>query len=529
TYPDRGAGYNVIDNGTAANGANGTCENAGSQYGIFPNRVGWPEIVQVANGDQLVFAHTPIKMMRKAASVSGTQPNDWTYVANPFGLATGATTFVDTWPRAVASGNIIHMIATCSGCTVTDATKSDVGVEAPIRYFRSQDGGTTWDKVDQTLPGLTTATFPEGIGADAYAIHTNGSNVAIIAGDGGSDWMMWKSSDNGDNWTNYTMRHFRGAIDTVDFFGVTDSPDNVQYISNDRFMSVVVTNSGEAHAFAGEQVVVVDRDSVTFKNRYYPGLSQGLWHWSTTMTPGEPEYVDIELEDLADYPTMYTPEDTALWAETSGNYQSGYIGMPTAAVDQNNWVYVVYSKALRGTDSNGDPATSQNYRNLYGTALEPGSMTFKSIQNLGNALTGNGPGEFEESVFPSIVTKVGSDDMIHMIYQNDDEPGLRIQADYDGELLNRMVYAGFSAAILRETGISEDMKTLASGITVMPNPTSNVANVKVDLLKDAKVGVKVYNLLGQEVISIPAADFFVANNNVVELDLSAQPTGMYLL
>ena len=514
-YADRGAGYNVLVNGTWEYGTDGTCDETGqSMYGIFPNRVGWPEIVVTGNGREIVFAHSPIQYVYRDAAEAGTGGplTEWTHVATPF----PSTVLGNTWPRAVASGNTIHMIATCNGCT--DPVS---GVTAPIRYYRSTDNGANWDKVDAELPDLDVATFPHGIGADAYAIHANGNNVAIIAGAGGNSWVMWKSEDNGDTWTKRVMRSFGGAADTI----AVNNATYTGYYSNDRFMSVVVTNDGTVHAFAGEQAAAIDRVTLETTTSYFPGLSQGLWHWSSDFATGaQPEYITYELEDL-------TPDDTtdvvAPLISTYGNYQSGTIGMPSAAYDANGNVYVVFSAVVAGTATGSDTLTAQNFRNLYVASLSPGGSWGKPV-NMAAVASGAGmPSEYEESVFPSVVKQVGSDNILHLIYQNDDEPGLHIQADYDLETNNRIVYAPFNVNLI--TGVKEDLASILGGIKVMPNPTAGKTNVKVELLKDAKVGVKVTNLLGQEVFNKPAADFFVNNNNIIELDMSAQPAGMYLV
>jgi hypothetical protein len=203
-YATRGAGYNFFDGQTWVHGADGTCDEPGGEYGLFPGRVGWPEIIALPSGKEMVFAHTPLQYVARTQYGQGGM-SAWQHSgANLFTPAT----FTDTWPRVVSSGTTIHMIATCQPCTTR-------GVIGPIRYFRSQDEGVTWDKVDVELPGVDTPFFTN-IGADGYALHANGQNVAIIAGGTGDDWAMWKSTNNGDTWTKKTITHFDGAADTIE-------------------------------------------------------------------------------------------------------------------------------------------------------------------------------------------------------------------------------------------------------------------------------------------------------------------------
>ena len=82
-----------------------------------------------------------------------------------------------TWPRAAYSGmtNTIHMInLDYSGGAGTNY----------LQYWRSQDGGATFDIQQAGLPGLDTAGGYSFMQADAYAMAAQDSLVAIVAGAG---------------------------------------------------------------------------------------------------------------------------------------------------------------------------------------------------------------------------------------------------------------------------------------------------------------------------------------------------------
>ena len=52
------------------------------------------------------------------------------------------------------------------------------GLDGALLYYRSQDGGVTWDIQDMQLPTIDTSMFT-GFGGDSYAIKAHGETVCI--------------------------------------------------------------------------------------------------------------------------------------------------------------------------------------------------------------------------------------------------------------------------------------------------------------------------------------------------------------
>ena len=524
-YVNRGAGYNFFDGSQWVYGPDGTCdEPGGTEYGIFPVRAGWPEIISLPSGKEMVFAHastgntlnpTTLQTVSRPQFGQGDM-SSWTH--SGVNLFTPAT-FTNTWPRVVSSGTTIHMVATCQPCT----TRRVIG---PIRYFRSTNEGATWDKIDVELPGIDTPFF-SNIGADGYAIHANGQHVAIIAGGTADDWAMWKSDNNGETWVKKTITHFDGAADTVDL-GLTYPV----YETTDQFMSVVVDKNGLAHAFAGHSVIAIDPDTMKYNNRYYPGLGNGIVYWNENMGPDSLMMAVNGIEDI--YPAGHEKDYIAGAVSSAKDdfspFAAGMVNMPAAAVDANNNLYLVYSALLEGSSLEGD-STGQAYRDLYITRFMVGDTNaWAEPINIPLGISGQ-RSEFEDNVFPSVVKDIANDEVIHVVWQNDYTPGLHVRIDFDEEELNRIMYAPIGLDrwpdIFNVLSAPEEV-SYASNITVAPNPTNTgLANVNLTLDRAAKVGVKVTNILGQEVYNVPAMEKPVGPSSIM-IDLSAQPAGIYI-
>jgi Neuraminidase (sialidase) len=116
-----------------------------------------------------------------------------------------------TWGPTDALGNIIH------GTAIVTSTSGLVHVpynldsdRNQLRYVRSTDGGTTWEKPRDLIPDMGKFCFqcsPRQHPIVGAAADPTGKYVAItwtstyMGGEGDDDvWLMW-STDGGQNWT----------------------------------------------------------------------------------------------------------------------------------------------------------------------------------------------------------------------------------------------------------------------------------------------------------------------------------------
>ena len=546
-FPNRGVGYNYFDGSTWVEGTDGTCDAASParNFGIASKRVGWPEIVVLPSGKEMVFTHSSATINLTERPAKGTggiatwgATTDLTFTGDVQGVGNAGT-----WPRVVNSGNNIHMVYVLNKTVPTGSPAEPVinGVRNPMVYNRSTDGGTTWDKQNIFLPGMVGITDPatpgvintEGfgrIGGDGYAIAANGNNVAIVAGYFGYAWTLWKSTDNGATFTRRVISKLTPADTAI----VNAGADTVAY-ANDNSHAVVIDNNGVVHVWAGEILTKISTrnngTTLIAGDSWYPNAGERLLYWNDAMPAGAKPIGIAGIEDTKPTgdPLDYIASGVANSKRTPYGTM-GLVSMANAAVDAQNNIYVVYSAPVEGTSNNG-AADGQPYRDIYIMKRNAVNGVWSSNPiNIARMLgAGGAPGvstaeNFEESVFPSVAHTVGSDNKVHITFMSDYEPGMNLGADVDAELENSIMYYAFDGNLL---GTKEDVKNYVNNISVFPNPTSNNVTINVDLKKNANVSVKVMNIMGQEVKNVPASQM-AAGANKVSVDMSNLANGVYL-
>ncbi|MFC5271284.1 T9SS type A sorting domain-containing protein [Adhaeribacter terreus] len=544
-FASRGVGYNYFDGTTWKEGATsrpgefqGTCGYPAAQanFGIASKRVGWPEIVSVG-GNEMVFTHdvgiSVTKRPAKGATGITTwgQTTDLAFTQN-IGGVTGNN---GTWPRVIADGNNIHMIYTINNTPLPVIN----GVSGMVVYSRSTDGGNTWDKQNIQLPGLTYANGYDRIGGDAYALAVNGQNVAIVTGSAGDPWTLWKSTDNGDNFTRTVM----SSVVPADTVGNTIISPNAAgsvdtfytAFTNDNAHALTIDNAGNVHVFAGEIRVAV-RDTLgslrpVTNGTWFPNSGAGILHWTDKAgAPTTPTLI-AELEE---------PRKPISWTIPTGKNgggiapygQVGLLSMPNAAYDAQGNVYLVYSGVMLGTSHTSD-STGQPFRDLYLTKFTASTNSWIAadrVTNIARKLDIYGDSsstaeQLEESVFPSVHHFVDTDGLLHVSWMSDDKPGMTLGRDEDPEKENSIMYMAMKVEEL--LGRKKDMAAFVNEIKAYPNPTSGKIAINVDLKKSANVKVRVTNIMGQEVASVEAGKL-ATGKNTISVDMSNFANGVYL-
>ncbi len=543
-FPNRGSGYNYFDGNSWIYGITGTCSTPEKNFGVNDKRTGWPEVVVLPTGKEMLFTHNStngINVTSRPAKGTGgmtswSPTTDLTFSSN---IGTPPVTGNNgTWPRAVSSGNTIHLIYAINNTPVPEIN----GVSGPMVYNRSLDGGLTWDKTNVFLPGMvgmttgTPATInDEGfarIGGDGYAIATRGNNVAIVAGYFGYAWTLWKSTDNGNTFT----RRVISKITAADTLIINSGADTVAF-TNDNSHAVIIDNAGVVHVSAGAILTKVSRKGTganakfipTTPNSWFPNSGRDLWYWNDAMPAGA-KPMDIATIEDSQPATSQTD-----WVATGGTNRTPYgtmglVSMPNMAVDASNNVYISYTGAVEGTSNDGTQ-TGQPFRDIYITKRFASNGKFSNRLNISRSLNaGQAPGKstaenFEESVFPSLAHEVGADNKVHMTFMVDYEPGMHLGSDADAELENFIMYYAFPGMSL--VGMKEDISAFVNNISAFPNPTNDNVTINVDLKKNANVSVKVTNIMGQEVANV-ASKQMAAGKTPVKIDMNGLANGVYL-
>lgn len=297
SYTDRGTGYNFRSSAT------NTWEEFPSTR-IENIRTGWSNLVHLSNGTEMVLAHNGaggIKYVQRATVGTG----DWSAAAE-IPTANGEALL---WPRACnggSDGNTVHMTA----ITDPNNTTNYNGLGSCLLYYRSTDGGATWDVTDGALPEMN-SNYTTGVTADTYAIHARGNTVVISVFGELQDSYIFVSEDNGTTWTKTVFWDF--PIDNYDIDMGTDiEGDGIQdtILSSDGTGALYIDVNNNIHIAFGTMFYTDDLGVVDSTYSYFP-LAGSIAYWNSNMTPelvGQDSIVVGQDSVFAYNETFYTNE-----------------------------------------------------------------------------------------------------------------------------------------------------------------------------------------------------------------------------
>lgn len=491
TYPDRGTGYNYY---------------SGGSWGPLPSarietdRRGWPSIDILANGNEIVVSHANVTTAT-ASNISPAGANTWTQTALP-AFPGGEVTL---WNRTVTGGpdgNTVHMIdlsyPTGNGGPIVN------GLDGCLSYSRSLDGGANWDIVRALPPGVNDTEYI-GFRADGYAMDAKDNTVAFVSGNITDDWALWKSTDNGSNWTRTVIMDFpftkydgTTQITDVDGDGVADT-----LLTTDGSYAILIDNNGMVHAFAGA-MLVLDDDPTTNIGLFLS--TDGLMYWNESMGSNPPVVIatapDLDGSGQAD----------AFAADLGGRYgNDGICSMPSCGIDAAGNIYVSYCPLIEGTDSGNPTPLAFSYRNVYLMASTDGGAFWGTPVNVSNS-------QFDEGVFCAMARDVDGG-CVNLVWQQDGSPGYSVPPNGEHAIGNNDI---IHDCVDVNTVLSSVSETLTAGVAVslFPNPASNNLNITYTVEKPVDMIVEVRNMLGQVVESFnrsaAAKGTFTINVNVSE-------------
>ena len=412
-FDDRGTGYNFHD---------GSVWNEIPDERIETTRTGWPSIVHTANGREVVMSHagvdTPLHMAWRDAG-SGA----WSETSIESDLEVGKL-----WPRMAAGGedgNSLHVI--CISTPEANGGAVLNGQDGALLYYRSQDGGDTWDITDMIFSELDSSAF-FAFSGDTYAIHARGNTVAFAAFNDFADSFVMISQDNGDTWEQQLLVDFPVDLYEVDMglpeIGEDYNEDGLfqEFFNADGAGDVHVDTYGQVHVSYGS-MYYMDADTIDGTTSYFPGTN-GLAYWNETMGPNSAQIVaysyDIDGDGILDL-----DDNIAV-------YGVGCAAFPSMASDASGNMYITYS-AIMENFSTG----VQNYRHQYVIHSMDGGMTWNTEEAYD--LTPDVNFDGYEAVFGSIAPDVVNG-TLEIIYQRDLEPGLHVSGDLDPIDINDIVH-----------------------------------------------------------------------------------------
>lgn len=508
-YDDRGTGYNYFD---------------GSAWGAIPGarieseRTGWPQLLSVSK--DIVIAHGPADGSLLMNQNSAFGADDWTetsITASPIPRL--------VWPRAAVGGpdgNTIHLIA--------NTYDEYAGMIRTIVYYRSTDGGQTWDITGEVIDGADSTKY-NLIRGDQYTIDARGNTIAIGIFSSLGDVQVLKSTDNGDTWTSLTVIDFPDQFEPFnsdeDFFDVDEDGIADSTSKNEGSGAVIIDSEGKVHVAAALWFGHYDGG-----NYYYPSLSDGIVYWNENMPEGEfstdfivaPSMVYLH-NNLDTVVKMPDPNGNGEpdWAvddpSTSffGDYQLSLSSFPQFAIDEDDNIYMVYSTVMEEYYKDDANPNLQHFRHIYcvgkyanGGWDEPVNLTLET-----------GIDANTENICPMAARNIYNDEL-HVMWQNDSEPGISVDTDGDGDppTTNTIIYNSFPRElILPAVGIKNAKKNNTTSSFAYPNPVKDILHLDIKQGAD----VKIYDVTGRNMLHIKQA------SSSQTIDMSSYENGTYLI
>ncbi len=536
-YSDRGTGY---------------AHASGGVWGAPPffrqesERTGWPNLAKLPNGQEVITTHSgafPHVLAGPANPGEGdATSSNWAIESNLDQDAVGAV-----WTRVATSGNWVHMIALTTPSAFGGAEFA--GLDGHIVYFRSPDGGATWDKAYAVIPGLDAANYADHP-QDSYSIDAVGSTVAVGVWHDWADTKVFTSPDNGDNWETHLVYDFPldfyvlddpytfediGGLDPDSPGSTNPEPslaDSLAMLTTDGSGSVLIGVDGVVHVMTGG-MWVTDDDYTDGNSNFYPTTSL-MMYWNSEMgADGETAEIIwdglIVNEDEVDSDTAFTICNETDWY---GGYFTSLTTHPIGSVDDAGRVYFAFTTPMDNLCSE----SQQNFNHVHVMATKNNGCTWTDAYDIINTDTYDDVDVANsiETNFPSMARTV--DDQLHIIYQQDGNPGHSLSGDMDPIEVNSIYYAAIDVADLGEFPEMDGCTTVGTSnveptemnFNLAPNPASSTVNVTYNLAAKSDVNVSLMTITGK-LVNTYANETQLEGNQNVTMNIADVPAGIYLV
>ncbi len=499
-FADRGTGYNFY---------NGSSWNEMPSNRIETFKTGWPSYAMLGNGNEIVVSHQTSNASLVFMSREFGTTEDW-----EVSKISSSTGFIIAWNKLAVGGpdnNTIHCIA----LTYRELNTNDSvfqGQRQALLYWRSLDGGATWDIRDKLIVELD-KTYFYGFRPDSYSLSSSGNNVAIGVWGPWYDGVILKSEDNGSSWKKSTVRDF--PIDLYNYSSITDDDGDGladTILTIDGCGDITFDSNGNLHAVFGLYKVIAkesETGSIDHINYHGPGE---IHYWNESFKADSSIRVTgIVDTDNSGSINLISPKPAI------GKYGIGYCSWPSIRMDADNNLFVVYSGVVENRHN-----MSQHFRHIYLTKSSDNGQTWCKRPN---DLTPDNGEEGYECAFPSVARGLIKD-KIHILYQRDFEPGIHLLGDKDPAEKNSIVYlqAGLSDTCWYE-GVNIETLSDLDEIKVYPNPVERELYMQVGKLQIYDPQYVITNLLGERVL----LEEMIYKNGKLMADCSSLESGIYII
>ncbi|MBE0638532.1 MAG: T9SS type A sorting domain-containing protein [Bacteroidales bacterium] len=506
-FPDRGTGYNYFD---------GTAWGPKPTARIETKRTGWPNIAPWGETGEIVVSHNfNVEIVLNHRENKGTGPWQQFIYSGPGGGLQPA------WPRVVTSGpdnNYLNMFYNTNSVYQGQTTA--------ILYSRYSKDTQTWDIQDEVLEGVGSDYYLQ-INADDYVMASKGNIVVLLGSSAWFDLFMMKSTDMGETWEKTIIwEHPYPFFD----FNTTLMPDTLYSVDNSA--NLAIDDNGMVHVVWGigrvARLAAAPPDPGFYS--YWP-YTDGIGYWNESMgqipeadNPHHtmmPEYLESLgmligwTQDVNNSGFIFDFEGTA---ETPfGVYRSlGISTMPTIAI-HDGMIALAYAST---TETYVTADGLYNYKHIWTRFSYDLGQTWGTFFDL---QAGNIFHLYDECIYPVLAPNTSPEGAFQLIYQADNIPGLFLDEDHD-PVINRVIHNSMEFTV----GVN-DPKPVETALSVSqsyPNPTGGNTQVTVEITQPNLVGIEVFNLTGQKVLTIPAKSL-QPGSHFLSFDASGLNSGVY--
>ena len=457
-----------------------------------------------------------------------------------------------THPSVMTSGaerGIIHVAAAKFGGYEGD-------IYEPIRYWRSSDGGQTWDKEMVELP-FTTAEYGINWGTNTYYwMETTEDNcLALVINNTWSDGMVIYSYDDGETWERKVFFSHPNILGYWDENSTLYDPrwTSAQWNANGELCLAYELNGTRGEASETDGSYIPGIGACAFWSEYMPYNANGTSQSAIpgNLTPGQPFVMDTaylrndielsywwyaeEVNTHEMWPELFgyvsTLDDDGNWenpyeatefnidlsqalGDLHGHYNCGIVAMPVLCMvpgTGGNDMVVVWMMMDENNEEGG-----VYYFKLFANYSGDGGLTWSTMVPLTNDFMFTQI----EFAYPQ-ATVIGT--TLVVAVQADGAPGSYVQSE-EGTSLDGYdnYYQGFTFELndlFPDEGVGVPEVSHNTHMSLYPNPA--VSQLQVVLSQNADIVI--YNIMGQSVMSVKG------NAGVNSINISELNAGVYFV
>lgn len=422
------------------------------------------------------------------------------------------------------------------------------GQTNPYFYFRSMDGGQTWDEF-MTIDYLGRDYCPQyGSGQDAYFMENKGGNeLNIVVNTRRGDGVVLTSYDEGNTWDRTEFYHHPGIdVDfgeglylyprwtsalkdnhgtlhvAYEFGGGTGDATSTSYypsIGGVAYWNSVMPYRGESVAFGfdpNNPMPPVHNQPFIMDSAYlYQDIYASLWRWSDATHEMWPEYFGYvtTLTDDGEWENPYEAtefniDDMSL----HGHYNGGICEMPVLCMTPEEDLIAVWISL----DENNTDGTGNYYFKIFTSVSVDRGLTWSPMIHLTNDFLF----QYSECVYPQAA--ITNNQLVIACQMDGEVDSFIIGTGGDTDQMDNY-YQGLTFDLYQlfpEVGLNVNENVNDNvRMSLYPNPA--VDQLNVNLSKNAEIAV--YNVMGQMIF---AKEGHVGINN---LDLSSLNAGVYFV